>query len=267
MQYSNLHTHTLFSDGKQTIEENIRVAMQQNMASLGISDHSHTDFDDSYCMPQEKEGEYLLEMRRLKEKYRGQFPVFIGLECDVFSAFPAREQFDYIIGSCHYLKTADGYRWVDHEAKTQKQTIDEFFDGDGVAYAKAYLQTYEAGIRRLRPDILGHFDLATKFGFVDEDNQSYRKTAIETMLSVLAITPIIELNTGVITRGYRKTPYPASYLIDECQKHGGKFLLSSDSHDCKYLTAWFDEAVELLKSHGVKSIVELTQTGFQEKGI
>ena len=267
MRYSNLHAHTLFSDGKQTPEENVRAAIEKNMSAIGISDHSYTAFDLCFCIPENKIEEYFREMRRLKEKYRAQIPVFVGAEYDVFSKLPKREDYDYIIGSCHYLKTSGGYRWVDHSSQVQKETIEEFFGGDSVAYAKAYFQTYEEGIRRLRPDILGHFDLTVKFGHIDEENTQYKNAALETLLSVLQVTPIIELNTGAICRGYRTSPYPAPYLIDEAQKHGGKFLLSSDSHDCANLTYWFDEAVALLKSRGVKSVVELTPTGFEEKGI
>ena len=267
MRYSNLHAHTLFSDGKQTPEENVRAAIEKNMSAIGISDHSYTAFDLCYCIPENKVGEYLREMRRLKEKYREQIPVFIGIECDGFSTLNDRSAYDYVIGSVHYIKTAGGYRWVDLSSQAQKQTIEEFFGGDSVAYAKTYFQTYAECIRRMRPDVLGHFDLATKFGHIDEEDPQYKNAATETLIAMLEVTPIVELNTGAIARGHRKTPYPAPYLIDECQKRGGKFLLSSDSHDHVNLTYWFDEAVALLKSRGVKSIVELTPTGFEEKGI
>ena len=45
MRYSNLHTHTTYSDGKNSVRENIEAAIANNMISLGFSDHSYTDFD------------------------------------------------------------------------------------------------------------------------------------------------------------------------------------------------------------------------------
>ena len=50
MRFSNLHTHTLYSDGKGTVRENIESAIKKNMISLGFSDHAYTYCDESYCM-------------------------------------------------------------------------------------------------------------------------------------------------------------------------------------------------------------------------
>ncbi len=50
MRFSNLHTHTTFSDGVGTVRENIESAIAKNMLSLGFSDHSFTACDTSYCM-------------------------------------------------------------------------------------------------------------------------------------------------------------------------------------------------------------------------
>ena len=45
MRYSDLHTHTVFSDGANTMEEMVRAAVERNFVSIGISDHSYTAFD------------------------------------------------------------------------------------------------------------------------------------------------------------------------------------------------------------------------------
>ena len=50
MRYSNLQTHSVFSDGKHSLEENVRSAIEKGMCSLGFSDHSFTPCDTSYCM-------------------------------------------------------------------------------------------------------------------------------------------------------------------------------------------------------------------------
>ena len=36
MRHSNLHTHTVFSDGYYTVEETVLAAIDRNMISLGI---------------------------------------------------------------------------------------------------------------------------------------------------------------------------------------------------------------------------------------
>ena len=39
-----------------------------------------------------------------------------------------------------------------------------------------------------------------------------------------------EINTGAMSRGYRTSPYPHKEIRDYIRAHGGKLILSSDSH-------------------------------------
>ena len=102
MRFSNLHTHTVFSDGKGTVRENIESAIKKNMLSLGFSDHSFTACDTSYCMMLEDYEKYCLEVKALAKEYEDKIPVFLGLEMDYYSEID-RSMFDYIIASVHYI--------------------------------------------------------------------------------------------------------------------------------------------------------------------
>ena len=62
MRFSNFHQHTTFSDGKATIEQTVQRAIELNFEAIGISDHSYTPFDTTYCMKKERETEYLEEI-------------------------------------------------------------------------------------------------------------------------------------------------------------------------------------------------------------
>jgi len=268
MRYSNLHNHSTFSDGKCTPEENILAAIEKNMLSIGFSDHSYTDFDpETFCMKKDRLPAYIAEIRRLKEKYKGQMEVYLGMELDGFSVLEDRTPFDYIIGCCHYVHTCDGNFSVDHDKGWQIDAVEKYFDGDYTAYSKAYFDGYVESIFRDRPDILGHFDLTTKFSMVDENDPVYQRYAKEALIACLEVTPIIEMNTGAIARGHRKVPYPADYLLQEVKAHGGKIVLGADSHHIKNLTFYFDEACQLLKANGFDHIVALTGGRFKEFGI
>ena len=78
MRYSNLHTHTVFSDGKHTMEENVLSAIEKNMAALGFSDHSFTACDPSYCMQLEQYDAYLATVDRMKAAYSDRLRIFSG---------------------------------------------------------------------------------------------------------------------------------------------------------------------------------------------
>ena len=266
MGYSDLHTHTKFSDGIHSIEEMVQGAIRKNMVSVGIADHSFTSFDLRYCMKQEQLQHYLEEIRRVKVLYRDQIEVYAGLEYDGYSELEDRTVFDYLIGDCHYIKTWDEYHSVDHAKDEQWFAIETYFDADPMAYARAYYETYIARTVAHRPDILGHFDVVAKHGFVDEQSADYRSLATEALIACLEVTPIVEINTGSVIRKWRSTPFPNTFLMKEILERGGKIIFSSDSHRSDTLSGCFDDAKELAQSIGFKSMMVFRNGTFQEVG-
>lgn len=267
MRYSDLHTHTTFSDGRQTVEEMVQAAIAKNMISIGISDHSFTSYDLRYCMKEDSLAAYLREIRRVGEKYRDQIEVYAGLEYDGYSELPDRSAFDYLIGDCHYVRTWDGYHSVDHAKDEQWAAIEAYFDSDPLAYARAYYETYVERTRAHRPDILGHFDVVTKHGHVDISDPRYRAMAVEALVACLEITPILEVNTGSVIRGWSGCPFPDPFLLREALAHGGKLMFNSDSHRADTLTGWFDGAAELARSVGFTDMVVLRGGVFETVGL
>ena len=267
MKKSNLHTHTDFSDGLHSAEENILSAIEKGFVSVGISDHSLTDFDLSYCMKKEREKEYVDTLRALADKYRGKIQVFCGLELDGASDGSIRRELDYIIGDCHYVFKECAYHSIDHSEEGHLALIKEYFDSDPMRLARAYFETYVDKMIKLKPDILGHFDLVAKYNAMPEESREYQSLATEALLALIPSCPIFEMNTGAVARGIRKTPYPADYLLRELKLHGGKIVLSSDSHDKNNLDFAFDRAVEILKAHGFESVLVLEKNGFVETAI
>ena len=73
---------------------------------------------------------------------------------------------------------------------------------------------------------------------------------MEVLELAVARDKLIEVNTGAISRGWRKRPYPNQYLLETILEEGGEVLLSSDSHHQDNLDFFFDESVELLKEAG-----------------
>ena len=268
MRYSDLHTHTVFSDGKHTVEELVQMAIQIGMPAVGISDHSFTVFDQRYCMKDGRIDEYLAEIRRVQAKYQDRIEVCAGLEYDGYSELESREGFDYLIGSCHYIRVYDGtYHSVDHAYDEHWDPIKGYFNGDPVPYARAYFDTYEARTRAHRPDILGHFDLVTKFNAIGPESPEYRKMSVEALEACLQITPVIELNTKPIVRQWKNEPFPGPFLLKEVLRLGGKVILSGDFHGPEPLTGWFAEGEELLRSVGFKSMVVMRNGKLEEIGI
>ncbi len=94
---SNLHTHSVYCDGKDTPRRLVETALEKGFGTLGFSGHSHTDFDESWCMSRENTLLYRGEIARLKEEYAGRIRILCGVEQDYYSdASPAG--YDYVIG-------------------------------------------------------------------------------------------------------------------------------------------------------------------------
>ena len=68
---SNIHSHTTFSDGRNTAEEMVQAALSLGFHTIGFSEHGPADYDD-VAMPAEQMGNYRAEILRLKEKYAGE---------------------------------------------------------------------------------------------------------------------------------------------------------------------------------------------------
>ena len=137
---SNIHTHTVFSDGKHTAEENIISAINSGMDTLGFSDHSFTDFDLSYCMKKAAAPDYKKEILSLKEKYADKIDIFCGIEYDYYSDLSVKDGYDYFIGASHYVKSDGVYYAVDHCIETTKLGINEGFGGNELAYCENYYE-------------------------------------------------------------------------------------------------------------------------------
>lgn len=253
MHYSNLHTHTVFSDGKHSAEENVLAAIEAGMESLGFSDHSDTACDQSYCMKTAQYDEYIACVRDLQQRYAGQLPIFAGMELDAYSDIPA-QKLDYLIASVHYILSDGKCHPIDHSLIQQQTCAREVFGGDRVAMAAHYFDLLTNHVRRCRPTLVGHFDVITKFGFMPEDDPAYRTLARQALEQIVDICPYIEVNTGAIARGCRDVPYPAPYLWDALLDCGARVVLGSDSHDRKNLCFHFDETVHALKQAGFRNI-------------
>lgn len=257
---SNLHTHTTFSDGKSTVRENIESAIKRGFVSLGISDHSYTSFDDT-CMKCGAEKEYLAHLKKCKAEYADKIRVFCGLELDSESECN-REDYDYIIGSVHVLKIGEEYCPVDLSQAEQKKIIDRHFCGSEVEFAKAYFDTVARHVTKCKPDIVGHFDLITKYDSFDEDAPEYRKAAIDALHETMKACTRFEVNTGAMSRKHKKSAYPADFILEEILKCGCTVTLSADSHSAEYVDFAFVETLDRLRKLGFTHIDRLTDEGF-----
>ena len=268
----NLHTHSTFCDGKNTPEEMVQFAIQKGFDSIGFSGHSYMSFSNGWSMSLESTKEYKKQINELKEKYKNQIEIFLGLEFEMYSHIGVQggmdlSGYDYLIGSSHYLKIGEEIVGFDRDAKAVKDIIDNYFGGNGLAFAKCYFEGFSKIYEHGNFDIIGHFDIITKtldqIPHFDPESKEYLSYAFECIDALKGKIPLFEVNTGAISRGYRTIPYPTKTIIKQLKNKGFGVVITSDCHNGEFLDCGFENAREILKECGFNERYVLTPNGFK----
>ena len=245
----DLHMHTAYCDGKDTPEDMVLSAVDKGLDTVGISSHSYTFFDESYCMQKEDIPRYIAELRYLRAKYFDRIHVLCGVEQDYYSDYPT-DEFDYIIGSVHYIKVGDEYIPVDESVEILRAAVQKHFGGDVYALCELYFDTVADVVEKTRCDIIGHFDLISKFierePLFDTKHPRYVKAWKAAVDRLVTYDVPFEINTGAISRGYRTQPYPDEEMIAYIKAKGGRLILSSDAHSKENIAYIFEKYESLL---------------------
>ena len=255
---TDLHMHTVYCDGRNTPEEMVVSAIDKGMSCIGFSGHSYAPFDHEFGMNPEKLAAYKQEIRDLQGRYGDRIRILCGIEMDYhsdpgvyqeqnrvpgndsgdsaasFSVKDLQSGFDYVIGSVHYIDTPEGPAGVDNTPEIFASAVERFFNNDYYLAAEAYFELVSDVVRRTGCDIIGHFDLITKFNekyqFFNESHPRYIAAWQKAADLLIPEKRIFEINTGAMSRGWKSTPYPSQPMINYIRDRGGRFILSSDSH-------------------------------------
>lgn len=263
----SVHTHSICCDGKNTLAEMARAAYGSGVRCFGASGHSHTNAPlDRGCVLPAEPAAYRAEVLRLREEYAGRMEVLLGIEQDHLADGPVPDWADYWIGSVHSLYDAPTgtYVCVDYDPEHLEEGCRQSFGGEYLALAEAYYRAV-ADMAGRKPVILGHIDLVTKFNeggrFFDETAPRYRQAALEALHAADPQATLLEINTGAISRGWRKTPYPALFLLREWRTMGGSIILTADAHSADAIVYGYGQAARLAAAAGFTEAAVLTGRG------
>ncbi|MBQ1935831.1 MAG: histidinol-phosphatase [Clostridia bacterium] len=256
MILEDFHMHTTFCDGANTPEEMVQAAIRLGMKRIGFSAHAPVINDDSdFAMKKVNAPLYRAEIARLKEAYADKIQILCGIEQDLLAAPPDGE-YDYVIGSLHSVEGNGRVYEVDASPEEFQCAIDEGFDGDVYALCENYFQRMATVCEVLHPDIIGHFDLLTKFNekhhFFDESHPRYIAAWQGALDKLLPYQVPFEINSGAMSRGWRTAPYPAKPILEYIFQKGGRVVLNSDSHSTKTLAHRFDLSEEIAREAGFR---------------
>ncbi len=242
MRRIDLHTHTCFCDGENSPEEMVLSAIEKGLNEIGILAHSFVKEDPEGSLPPNKEDDFIAEVNRVKAKYKDKIKVLVGVEMDMFSCVDT-SKYDYVIGSCHYVKNNGKLRAIDISEDDFVNTVQELFNGD---YESAYEHYYDS-LSELKiltnANIVGHVDLITKYNdgnkYFDTCSEKYVNSYKNAINKLIADGLVFEVNTGGMHK-YKSEPYPSKEIREYIKAKGGVLMLSSDAHKKEDIAYLFD---------------------------
>ncbi|NOY80836.1 MAG: histidinol-phosphatase HisJ family protein [Kiritimatiellaeota bacterium] len=249
--FFSYHCHSIWSDGRDTIGQMVAAARCADLAEVGLSDHfTLTPYDDTdagqWSMPRNgRELEDCLRELRVVAA-AAEIPVRIGVEADFFPETWSRVlevlsglDLDYVIGSVHYVDRFP----IDSSAEPWRR-----LDRDAI---NAVHRQYYVRLRRMAEsggcDIVGHFDLPKKFGFLPDRAP---REEMEAALDAIAASGLaLELNTA----GWDKPcaeAYPGPSLLEAAFERAIPVVLTADAHRCAEIARHYSRGAALLRDTG-----------------
>lgn len=270
----NMHTHSTFCDGKNSVEEIIVAAIEKGFTTLGFSSHSLFPFAAGWHIPHDDFPEYEKTVREMAAKYADKIQIICGYEADYFPNVtkPAKEHYrwgnlnpDYLIGSVHYVVSDKGFYSVDNSIeKVQKNLIRLYGDGENWSSVNAkkavgdYFAAEREMLKKCDLDILGHADLIRlrndKLHYFDENESWYKSEVKATAKAIAKSGVIVEINTGAIARGNMDSLYPSDYFLSLLHDMNVPICVNSDAHTIANLDAAYDRAYAAAKKIGYKEL-------------
>ena len=137
MQNFNLHTHSVYSDGKSQPRETVEEAIRQGIMTLGFSEHSPLPFDNNFSVKSADMPSYVAEIAQLKEEFKDKIDIYCALEADYltgvsepFAVTKEKYHLDYLIGGVH-LVVDSAFRQAQRPllAKIPEPSVPELVEG------------------------------------------------------------------------------------------------------------------------------------------
>ncbi|MCQ2203154.1 MAG: histidinol-phosphatase [Bacteroidales bacterium] len=267
MNLTNYHCHSLFCDGHSSMEDFVLAAINDGFTSFGFSSHAPLPYHTRWNMDVDKLNSYLSEFSRLKDKYRKQIELYVGLEIDYLTTEynPSSECFrelplDYRIGSVHTITDEYGNIYeIDCSIEKFRSIVDDVFESDVKHVTERYLDRLVAMVEAGGFDIVGHADKMHSLADIIKPGLSgeqwYNDRIMEYFEKIAKHGYLVEMNTKkYLDKGL---VFPDEKLYPLLREMGVKIVVNSDSHYTDKINSGRREGLEILMKSGYETVCEL----------
>ncbi len=258
----NYHSHTEFCDGRATMAEIAKAALNAGFEVWGTSPHSPICCPSGANMKDKEVDNYIKESNLLKETYEKRMQILTGMEIDYISEEfgPHTDYFqslplDYRIGSVHFVKTKEG-KPVDVDGQYERflKYLEIEYGGDLRYVVETYFSSELDMLEMGGFDILAHLDKIGDNGSHAqpklEDQDWYADLVEQVILKAVEKDVIIEINTKKYETGKRF--FPSERWWPLLKKYGAKLVISTDAHFPEKVGSGYKEAFDLLCKLGME---------------
>jgi len=248
---ANYHTHTpRCHHAAGTEEEYVKAAIEGGFQVLGFSDHTPWPYKSDFIshmrmQPRDLPG-YVSTVRALKETWKDQITIHLGLECECYPMYmdwlqELHEQMDYLILGAHYLHTDETHPYVIYPCKEDKGMWE---------YVEASCEALETGLFAY----IAHPDLFMRCRQRWTKECEKASHQLLTVIKKLGLPIEYNLNGLLIQQREKETGYPRREFWEFAADYGIPAIIGADAHTPQLLadkTIWND-AHQLLTALGYK---------------
>ncbi len=199
---------------------------------------------------------FVVEARQLQRDWADRLRLFVGLECEAYTGaielardLTVRHQLDYVVGSVHHVDDLP----ID-TSQTDWLCAAEQVGGVEQLYLLYFDHQLEV-IERLRPAVVGHFDLVRLH---DPDyrerlaSPAIRLRAERNLERIAALGLCLDVNSRAFAKG-QDEPFPCRPLLEMALDLGIRLLPGDDSHSAADVAGGYERTLALLEELGLRA--------------
>lgn len=276
MLKSTFHIHSHFDDGEGALEDYVLSALSRNFQILGFSAHAPVNFESDWNMKLACFDEYVTGTKFLKEKYKDRIEIYTGLETDYYKGctdWRNKKGIDYTIGAVHFVQAPETGKYLAFDGNRQEfeENLETCYSGKIRDLVSSYYSLIREMLLKMPPNIVAHLDVIRKNNAVgryfDEEEDWYCDEVFKTLEVISLSHATVEVNTGGISRGYVKEPYPSRWILEQCLALDIPIMINSDTHHPETIDCFYDEARKILREIGFRSHRVLHNGDWQDVGL
>ena len=253
----NLHSHSEFCDGKDSMETIAAAAAKDGFNVWGFTPHGPISVESPCNMAPADMDLYRKETDRVKSMH-SDMTILCGLEADYINDEEGPSQIkagypwlDYLIGSVHFIPTQKGIPVdIDGSPARFAERLKSEFDGDLEYVVRTFWKQTADMIENGGFDIIGHIDkVALNASSVSPEIEMtpwYRSLADKAIDLAIASGKAVEINTKQRLSAGRFFPHPRYWA--RLSRAGVPMPINSDTHYASRVDESRADAARLLKA-------------------